>query len=474
MEKRQRYQGFRKFSIRTRLIIALFLISIVPLTGISFYSFHIFSEALREKLSTSISQTLSMINLNMVSEIEKYQYLCGSICISQEIKDGLLKKGMTDTEKNQAINEIQHMIRSKIIYPAQAKNITVYDTDGNIFYDLGYDGLYSDDVSRILSRLEEENQDVWAYAHTYRNRDILILGRRIYEQYSQSRVIGYTLISIDEKIFSKTVTLWKSGAPQLLIMYGKVAIIMKIYKAKDYDELSRKAASIIASQVLMKPDCVLGLATGSTPIGTYKQLIEWYNKGDLDFSSVKSVNLDEYRGLAPTHTQSYRDFMQKNLFDHIDIRQENTYVPNGMAQDPEEECSRYDSMLRALGGTDLQLLGLGRNGHIGFNEPGPAFIKETHVVELSQSTIEANARFFESADEVPRQAITMGIGCIMEARRVLVAVSGEDKAEAVYRSFCGPITPEVPGSILQLHGDVVLVGDRAALSRLPDTSEEAC
>ena len=205
MEKRQRYQGFRKFSIRTRLIIALFLISIVPLTGISFYSFHIFSEALREKLSTSISQTLSMINLNMVSEIEKYQYLCGSICISQEIKDGLLKKGMTDTEKNQAINEIQHMIRSKIIYPAQAKNITVYDTDGNIFYDLGYDGLYSDDVSRILSRLEEENQDVWAYAHTYRNRDILILGRRIYEQYSQSRVIGYTLISIDEKIFSKTV-----------------------------------------------------------------------------------------------------------------------------------------------------------------------------------------------------------------------------------------------------------------------------
>ena len=205
MEKRQRYQGFRKFSIRTRLVIALFLISIVPLTGISFYSFHIFSEALREKLSTSISQTLSMINLNMVSEIEKYQYLCGSICISQEIKDGLLKKGMTDTEKNQAINEIQHMIRSKIIYPAQAKNITVYDTDGNIFYDLGYDGLYSDDVSRILSRLEEENQDVWAYAHTYRNRDILILGRRIYEQYSQSRVIGYTLISIDEKIFSKTV-----------------------------------------------------------------------------------------------------------------------------------------------------------------------------------------------------------------------------------------------------------------------------
>ena len=249
---------------------------------------------------------------------------------------------------------------------------------------------------------------------------------------------------------------------------------MRIYQEADYAAMSRRCANLISAEVIRKPDCVLGLATGSTPVGIYHQLAEWNRKGDLSFWDVITVNLDEYRGLAPTHTQSYRDFMQKNLFDHIDIRQENTYVPNGMAQDPEEECSRYDSMLRALGGTDLQLLGLGRNGHIGFNEPGPAFIKETHVVELSQSTIEANARFFESADEVPRQAITMGIGCIMEARRVLVAVSGEDKAEAVYRSFCGPITPEVPGSILQLHGDVVLVGDRPALSRLPDTSEEAC
>ena len=205
MEKRRRYQGFRKFSIKTRLVIALLLISIIPLAGISGYSFHIFSVALREKLSASISQTLSMINLNMVSEVEKYQYLCGSICISQEIKDGLLKKDMTDMEKNQTITEIQQMIRSKIIYPAQAKNITVYDTDGNIFYDLGYDGFYPKDVDRILTRLKNEDQDVWAYAHTYRDRDILVLGRRIYEQYSKSRVLGYTLISIDEKIFSKTV-----------------------------------------------------------------------------------------------------------------------------------------------------------------------------------------------------------------------------------------------------------------------------
>ena len=205
MEKRRRYQGFRKFSIKTRLVITLLLISIIPLAGISGYSFHIFSVALREKLSASISQTLSMINLNMVNEVEKYQYLCGSICISQEIKEGLLKKDMTDMEKNQAITEIQQMIRSKIIYPAQAKNITVYDTDGNIFYDLGYDGFYPEDVDMILTRLKNEDQDVWAYTHTYRDRDILVLGRRIYEQYSQSRVIGYTLISIDEKIFSKTV-----------------------------------------------------------------------------------------------------------------------------------------------------------------------------------------------------------------------------------------------------------------------------
>ena len=205
MEKKHHFQGFRKFSIKTRLVIALLMISIIPLVGISGYSFHIFSAALQEKLSASISQTLSMINLNMVSEVEKYQYLCGSICISQEIKEGLLKKDMTDMEKNQAIIEIQKMIRSKIIYPAQAKNITVYDTDGNIFYDLGYDGFYQEDVDRILSQLEEQDQDVWAYAHTYRDRNILVLGRRIYEHYSKSRVIGYTLISIEEKIFSKTV-----------------------------------------------------------------------------------------------------------------------------------------------------------------------------------------------------------------------------------------------------------------------------
>ena len=241
---------------------------------------------------------------------------------------------------------------------------------------------------------------------------------------------------------------------------------MRIYQEADYAAMSRRCANLISAEVIRKPDCVLGLGPGATPVGIYHQLAEWNRKGDLSFWDVITVNLDEYRGLAPTHTQSYRDFMQKNLFDHIDIRQENTYVPNGMAQDPEEECSRYDSMLRALGGTDLQLLGLGRNGHIGFNEPGPAFIKETHVVELSQSTIEANKRFFASVDDVPKQAYTMGIGTIMKARKILLVVSGADKAQILHDVLCGPVTPEVPASILQLHSDVIVVADEAAMAKL--------
>lgn len=251
-------------------------------------------------------------------------------------------------------------------------------------------------------------------------------------------------------------------------------MMIRIYRETDYAAMSRRAANLISAEVIRKPDCVLGLATGSTPVGTYRQLIEWHKKGDLSFWEVTSVNLDEYKGLAPDHDQSYRYFMQTNFFDHIDIRRENTYVPNGLVEDPQEECTRYDDMIRGLGGTDLQLLGLGRNGHIGFNEPGPAFVRETHVVDLTESTIEANARFFTSRDEVPRQALTMGIGSIMSARRVLVAVSGADKADAVYNSFCGPIRPEVPASILQLHNDVVLVGDEAALSKLVEAGVEVC
>lgn len=249
---------------------------------------------------------------------------------------------------------------------------------------------------------------------------------------------------------------------------------MRIYQEADYDAMSRRAANIIAAEVIRKPNCVLGLATGSTPVGTYKNLIEMYNKGDLSFKEVKSVNLDEYKGLAPTHDQSYRYFMQDNLFDHVDICPENTNVPDGLAEDPEAECERYDALTAELGFADLQLLGLGHNGHIGFNEPDTCFTKPTHVVDLKPSTIDANARFFASADDVPRQALTMGIGSIMAARRVLLVVSGEGKADAIYKAVCGPISPDCPASILQLHPDVVVVGDEAALSKVVAAGVEVC
>ena len=241
---------------------------------------------------------------------------------------------------------------------------------------------------------------------------------------------------------------------------------MKIYKAKDYKDMSRKAANIISAQVIMKPNCVLGLATGSTPIGTYDQLVEWYNKGDLDFSEVTTVNLDEYKGLPRTNDQSYYYFMHQHLFDRVNIDPERTNVPNGMEPDAEKECGRYEELIRSLGGVDLQLLGLGHNGHIGFNEPGEAFEKETHCVDLTESTIEANKRFFASADDVPKQAYTMGIKTIMQAKKILIVVNGENKAAIVERAFFGPVTPEVPASILQLHNDVTLVGDEAALAKI--------
>ena len=241
---------------------------------------------------------------------------------------------------------------------------------------------------------------------------------------------------------------------------------MVIYKAKDYQDMSRKAANIISAQIIMKPNCVLGLATGSSPVGTYKQLIEWYKKGDLDFSQVTSVNLDEYNGLSPENDQSYRYFMNTNLFDHVNIDKTRTFVPNGLEADSDKACSEYNEIIRKQGGVDLQLLGLGHNGHIGFNEPGAAFEKETHCVDLTESTIEANKRFFESEDDVPRQAYTMGIKNIMQAKKILVVVSGEDKAAILKEVLYGPITPEVPASILQLHNDVTIVADAAALSKI--------
>ena len=244
-------------------------------------------------------------------------------------------------------------------------------------------------------------------------------------------------------------------------------ITMNIIRAKDYQDMSRKAANIISAQIIMKPDCVLGLATGSTPVGTYRQLIEWYEKGDLDFSRVSTVNLDEYRGLAHIDPQSYYYFMQENLFDHVNIDKAATHVPDGTNPDAADACAKHEQIIKSLGGIDLQLLGLGNNGHIGFNEPGAAFEKETHLVDLAESTIRANARFFASIDEVPKQAYTMGIRTIMQAKKILVVVSGEGKADIVSRAFFGPVTPEVPASILQMHPDVTVVCDEAALSLSP-------
>lgn len=232
---------------------------------------------------------------------------------------------------------------------------------------------------------------------------------------------------------------------------------MNFITVKTYEELSHKAAMLIASQMIVKPNCVLGLATGSSPVGTYKELIKMNKAGDIDFSQVVSVNLDEYVGLDGSNDQSYRYFMNDNLFDHVNIRKEYTFVPNGCADDLEEEGAKYDAMIKALGGIDLQLLGIGLDGHIGFNEPDSCFVGPTHEVVLDESTIEANARFFEKKEDVPTTAITMGMMSIMQAKKVLLVANGPKKKEIVEKSFFGPITPEVPASILQLHPDVTVI-----------------
>ena len=239
---------------------------------------------------------------------------------------------------------------------------------------------------------------------------------------------------------------------------------MRIIRTKNYDEMSRKAAAIIAAQVIHKPNCVLGLATGGTPVGTYKNLVEWYKSGDLDFSEVSTVNLDEYRGLPREHRESYWSFMHRNLFDHVNIPQDRINLPDGTNMDADAECKRYDAVIASMGGVDLQLLGIGHDGHIGFNEPSDAFDIGTHCVDLTEETIEANKRFFASRDEVPRQAYTMGTHTIMSARKVLMVVSGKDKAAIIKKAFFGPVTPHVPASILQMHPNFVLVADEDALS----------
>lgn len=232
---------------------------------------------------------------------------------------------------------------------------------------------------------------------------------------------------------------------------------MNFIKVDTYEQLSKNAADIIAEQVKTKPDCVLGLATGSSPLGTYANLIKMYENGELDFSAVTSVNLDEYVGLDGENDQSYRYFMDQNLFSSINIKKENTHVPSGKAADLKAEGLRYDAFIKSLGGIDLQLLGIGLDGHIGFNEPEEFFTKETHVVKLDESTIEANSRFFASKDDVPREAITMGMYSIMQAKKVLLIANGKNKKEIVEKAFFGPITPWVPASILQLHKDVTVI-----------------
>ena len=232
---------------------------------------------------------------------------------------------------------------------------------------------------------------------------------------------------------------------------------MNFIKVDTYEELSARAAAIICGQVAMKPNCVLGLATGSSPLGTYAKMAEKNKAGEIDFANVKSINLDEYVGLDGEHDQSYRYFMNNNLFKNINIDINNTYVPNGCAADIEAECKAYDDLIKSVGGIDLQLLGIGYDGHIGFNEPDSYFEKATHKVSLDSSTIEANSRFFASRDDVPKTAVTMGMGGIMSAKKVLLIANGKGKKDIVEKSFFGPITPAVPASILQLHPDLTVI-----------------
>ena len=241
---------------------------------------------------------------------------------------------------------------------------------------------------------------------------------------------------------------------------------MRIIEAQDYKDMSRKAANVISAQMILNPESVIGLATGSTPIGVYDQLTEWYKKGDLDFSKIHTVNLDEYKGIDAENKQSYHYFMNQHLFSRVNIELQNTFVPDGMNENQDEECQRYEKLIAGLGGVDLQLLGLGHNGHIGFNEPAEVFVKQTHCVSLSEKTIQANQRFFESKEQVPKQAYTMGIGTIMRCKKLIVVVSGKDKASILKQVIQGPVTPEVPGSILQFHPDCIIIADEDALSEM--------
>ena len=244
--------------------------------------------------------------------------------------------------------------------------------------------------------------------------------------------------------------------------------MMRIYRVKDYDELSRAAANRIAAQVTLKPDSVLGVATGSTPVGMYENLVRMYESGDLDFSEVTTVNLDEYKGLGKESSQSYVYYMEEKLFSKVNLNRERTFIPDGTEPDSEKACREYDEILAQVGPADIQVLGIGHDGHIGFNEPADYFPDGTHCVALDEMTIQANKRFFESEKDVPRESYTMGIGAIMRAKTILLLVSGEEKTGILKKALFGPVTPRVPASILQFHQDVVVIGDEGALKEITE------
>ncbi len=237
---------------------------------------------------------------------------------------------------------------------------------------------------------------------------------------------------------------------------------MRIIICDDYEEMSKKAAILVASQVNMKPDCVLGLATGSTPEGMYQNLIEMYNNGEVDFSSVVSFNLDEYYPIAKCNVQSYDYFMRSKLFSHINIPDDNINIPNGAADNAEVECDQYEKRIDMCGGVDLQILGIGRNGHIGFNEPDSVLYSRTHKTELTESTINANSRFFDSPDDVPKSALTMGIATILKSKKILLLASGKSKHEAISKLVSGKITTTCPATLLNIHNDLVIICDKEA------------
>lgn len=239
---------------------------------------------------------------------------------------------------------------------------------------------------------------------------------------------------------------------------------MNVLRVKNYDEMSETACSILVDKIGNLAQPVIGLATGSTPEGLYKRLIERYNREDVSFNQTTSFNLDEYIGLSKIHPNSYHYYMKEHLFQHIDIDMEHVFVPNGEAKNLEKACSNYDELIHSKKNIDIQILGLGINGHIGFNEPGTSFTSRTHAVDLAESTRQANARFFPSIDDVPTKAITMGIETIMESKEIIVLVSGESKAEAVERLVNGEVSEDFPASILQKHRNVTIVADEAALS----------